>query len=738
MLLVREEEALERAALCFAAGDAGLVLVVCARTVRSLAWACLSRATEMVLSPPRAMHSGEEVIAALSEDDVGREGEVFTLGIPPDDTVVEALNWHREKLRRRRRPVLLWMDAPETLAKIRERAPDAYSFRDDVVEIEGFEFPQIPLPEEPASLRRARRRYERAKSSREGVLTAVDYVTELREVDAVQEAMRIGDRALGALEKMSAFDEELSKALRRVAHEAASAHERLGAVTAGERLRTRAVSLIRRGPSTRPRQAAEAFLAMSRKTPPFWFDPAVVPEVVDALVSAEPTVLHAHARALVTGVVEAERCRLSEASSSLACARSFVGVAEFNEALTMARCAFVDETAGRLVSAERLLRDVVRLLHGRMAVAPIQMLTTLLVSAGELGVASRFVEWLPAPIDVDYQCASRLMVREGRIDDAVHLIEADLRDAVLSKRDLSALKLATLLVESGERARDAEVAVDLARLDALLAKEAEALYAFTDPFPWYRVMMPSLRARLLARSPDTLERAIELQRASFERANTDHPHIAPSRGCLLADHLVRAGRHTEALPVCDEAEALARARLRPRDLAETLAVRLRALVALEEAGALRGIITQNVDRLHQRAGSQNVVELHGSIIEWRCTDTGELFEPSPEPMATFPPASPYSKGALLRPNVVWFGEALPEEALLLAFDRVPKCDLFFTIGTSSQVYPAAGFVQIANEAGAKTVEINKDATTASGRVDVSLRGGSGELLGALTQALGAA
>lgn len=167
-----------------------------------------------------------------------------------------------------------------------------------------------------------------------------------------------------------------------------------------------------------------------------------------------------------------------------------------------------------------------------------------------------------------------------------------------------------------------------------------------------------------------------------------------------------------------------------------------ALAALERFITRRGgeflLFTQNVDRLHQRAGSQHVVELHGSIIEWRCTDTGELFEPSPEPMTTFPPPSPYSKGALLRPNVVWFGEALPEEALLLAFDRVPKCDLFFTIGTSSQVYPAAGFVQIANEAGAKTVEINKDATPASGRVDVSLRGGSGELLGALTQALGAA
>jgi hypothetical protein len=587
MLLVREEEALERAVLCFAAGDAGLVLVVCAPAVRSLAWACLSRATEMVLSPARAMHSGEEVIAALSEDDAGREGEVFTLAIPPDDTVVEALNWHREKLRRRRRPVLLWMDTPEILAKIRERAPDAYSFRDDVVEIEGFEFPTIPPMEEPASLRRARRRYERAKSSRESVLTAAQYVTELRQVDVLQEAMRIGVRALGALEKMSALDEELLKALGAVVHEAASASERLGLVSAGERLRARGIALLRKGPDTRSRQVAEISLSAWRTAAPLLRDPAVVPEVVEALMMAEPTVLHAHVHAIVTSDVEVARSRLYFAEASLAHARSLHGISQFNEAIATARGAIVDEAAGRLVPAERVLRDVVRLLHGRLAVLPIQMLSALLVSAGELGVAAQLVECLPEPIDVDYLCAPRLLLAEGHVGDAVRLIETDLREAILSQRDMSVLKLSTLLVESGERARDAGVAVDLARLDALLAKEAEALYAFTDPFPWFRVMMPSLRARLLARSPDTLERAIELQRASFERAKADHPHIAPSRGCLLADHLVRAGQHTEALAVCDEAEALARARLRPRDLAETLAVRLRALVALDAPEADR-------------------------------------------------------------------------------------------------------------------------------------------------------
>jgi len=149
------------------------------------------------------------------------------------------------------------------------------------------------------------------------------------------------------------------------------------------------------------------------------------------------------------------------------------------------------------------------------------------------------------------------------------------------------------------------------------------------------------------------------------------------------------------------------------------------------------LFTQNVDRLHQRAGSREVVELHGSIIEWRCTLTEELFEPAPEPMAEFPPKSPFATGALLRPNVVWFGEALPEQALLLAFERVPKCSVFFSIGTSSQVYPAAGFVRLAGEAGAFTVEINKDATPASAGVDISIRASSGELLPEIAAALAA-
>lgn len=155
---------------------------------------------------------------------------------------------------------------------------------------------------------------------------------------------------------------------------------------------------------------------------------------------------------------------------------------------------------------------------------------------------------------------------------------------------------------------------------------------------------------------------------------------------------------------------------------------------LESVGGECIIFTQNVDRLHQRAGSEHVVELHGSIVEWRCIETGEVFEPPHEPFTVFPPPSPFAPDGILRPNVVWFGEALPEQALQTAFRFVPQCDLFFSIGTSSVVYPAAGFVDLAADAGAFTVEINKDDTPASRRVDVTIRGSAGAVMPAIVHA----
>lgn len=160
-----------------------------------------------------------------------------------------------------------------------------------------------------------------------------------------------------------------------------------------------------------------------------------------------------------------------------------------------------------------------------------------------------------------------------------------------------------------------------------------------------------------------------------------------------------------------------------------------ALAAIERAVTSSGgtftLLTQNVDRLHHRAGSTNVVELHGNIIQWRCSSTHRVIDLPPEPFAAFPPPSPFAANALLRPHVVWFGEMLPPQALEAAASAVHSCDLFLSIGTSAVVYPAAGFLHIARQNNAFTIEVNAEPTAASRVVDLCIRAKSGEALPAL-------
>jgi NAD-dependent deacetylase len=149
---------------------------------------------------------------------------------------------------------------------------------------------------------------------------------------------------------------------------------------------------------------------------------------------------------------------------------------------------------------------------------------------------------------------------------------------------------------------------------------------------------------------------------------------------------------------------------------------------VESIGGCFTLLTQNVDRLHQRAGSAGVVELHGSIIEWRCTLTGRRVTPPPAEFATLPMVSPFDPRGLLRPDVVWFGEMLPEAALMAAQNALETCDVFISVGTSAQVYPAAGFVGMASANGAFTAEVNREPTPISRGVDACLHGASGEVL----------
>lgn len=150
------------------------------------------------------------------------------------------------------------------------------------------------------------------------------------------------------------------------------------------------------------------------------------------------------------------------------------------------------------------------------------------------------------------------------------------------------------------------------------------------------------------------------------------------------------------------------------------------------------LVTQNVDGLHERAGSTNVLRYHGSIWQLQCSQrcprAPENWEDLRAPLPELPPPCPYC-GALARPGVVWFGEPIPPKTLTDASSAASKCDVFLAVGTSSVVYPAAGLVHEAAHAGAFTAEINLELTEASIAVNVALQARAEVLLQELDAAL---
>jgi NAD-dependent deacetylase len=150
----------------------------------------------------------------------------------------------------------------------------------------------------------------------------------------------------------------------------------------------------------------------------------------------------------------------------------------------------------------------------------------------------------------------------------------------------------------------------------------------------------------------------------------------------------------------------------------------RALAALEKQKPSFTLITQNVDGLHDLAGSKNIIKLHGDIWTVRCLKCGQEHVDRSE-LNDLPPRC--ECGGMLRPGVVWFGEALPPGAIERATETVREADVLIVAGTSAQVYPAAGLIPLAKA----VIEINPEATPFSDDVTFSLRGTSAEILPAL-------
>ncbi|OQY87913.1 MAG: NAD-dependent protein deacylase [Anaerolineae bacterium UTCFX1] len=158
-----------------------------------------------------------------------------------------------------------------------------------------------------------------------------------------------------------------------------------------------------------------------------------------------------------------------------------------------------------------------------------------------------------------------------------------------------------------------------------------------------------------------------------------------------------------------------------------------ALAEIESKIPQFTLITQNVDGLHRMAGTQNLLELHGNIQRVRCSECGMFAETWGEDSETVPRCD-HCDG-LLRPDVVWFGESLPRDQLEAAVEAARACDVYFSIGTSGIVQPAASLAHAAKKNGAVIVEINAEPTPLTPQADFCFHGRSGEILPALVKAM---
>ncbi|HOF38836.1 MAG TPA: NAD-dependent deacylase [Candidatus Hydrogenedentes bacterium] len=161
-----------------------------------------------------------------------------------------------------------------------------------------------------------------------------------------------------------------------------------------------------------------------------------------------------------------------------------------------------------------------------------------------------------------------------------------------------------------------------------------------------------------------------------------------------------------------------------------------ALATLENHGYLKAVVTQNIDALHQAAGSKSVVEYHGSARNLFCLDCGAERPMDIRTMSDTPPLCPVCNG-LMKPGIVMFGELIPQEALRASAEWGETCDAVLIVGTSAQVYPAADLPYMAKRNGARIIEANIERTSFTETItDVFLQGPAGETLPRLVHTLG--
>lgn len=161
----------------------------------------------------------------------------------------------------------------------------------------------------------------------------------------------------------------------------------------------------------------------------------------------------------------------------------------------------------------------------------------------------------------------------------------------------------------------------------------------------------------------------------------------------------------------------------------------KVLAQWEQDGLLKSVLTQNIDNLHQEAGSKTVYEFHGTASTMVCLNCGAKYPSTEINLKKLPPRCSKCNG-ILKPDFIFFGEGIPEEANIRSFEEAEKCDVFIVIGTTGEVMPASMLPPTAKSSGAKIIEVNPEVSHFTRQLtDVHLQGKAGEVLPLLNEAL---
>lgn len=604
-LLVREREELDRVAHRLRVEGPAFVLLVCAPRLREVVLSVLQRHEHLAgLPAPMRLETAEAVLAELSEERALRS---VALGAAEDP--MRAVNWHREKVRREGATVL-WLEDVDALERFREVAPDAYSFRDGLVIVDGVPELRVEgVKEERAELKLARRRFDRAKSGQERLEAGGEYLHELANAGRWDDALKLARSLRASFWICTRSLPSRILPLAKVARDIASA---LGNGSANIEQMTfirSALPLFANDPSLEVQARVAELLSVVPDPKTGWQADAVAQahQIASALSFPHRAILTDVLR--YRAVICQRRGQVSLAKRvSVDVSQRIVG--ELSKLLAKVQIAGILIEEGN--SAEALAWIQKAWADGsRTTLSPtVGMLAHLYTHSSEIEAARHLLESSRSGFDETSighmtPVLTSLAAVSGDADSLLSSLER-----VLANPPMNCDGAVYGACGAGVHIHDALYSAD--RLDAAtvvhwdtLLESAQALllsWGETDP-PWYRVLMPELRARLFALRLDRRSDALSLFREAWELGRARYPEAAPGVAVRLVNTLFAAGELADIPALLDDAEAIARTRERLNDQMALCVHRIRYAVLAGADPAVVPALRGQLDALFEESGS---------------------------------------------------------------------------------------------------------------------------------------